>query len=1270
MRKSGALLHITSLPSLGGVGTLGKAAYAWIDFLKVSGVSIWQVLPIGPTGFGESPYQSTSIFAGNPLMIDVSLLADEGILPHGVYCPLDDCDQIDFEAVKTQKAQILQLAYVHSLQSLSDEVRRFHAENPWVSDYALYCAIKEYFHQISWQHWPDRDIRLRKQSAIAHYKEQLQDRISYYIFEQYLFFRQWNALHDYARKNGIEIMGDLPIYVAEDSADVWLHPELFELDEDCKPIRIAGVPPDYFSADGQRWGNPLYRWSVHEKTGFAWWIERFRAMHKLFDIIRIDHFIGFADYYAIPVDAPTARIGQYETAPGHKLFCSVHDALPNLQIIAEDLGASGKSSKELLTFCGYPGMTVLQFAVDDDQTSLEHCFQKEHTVVYTGTHDNDTTLGWWKNASETIKARARQTLHMPEKDSDILPRLLEAVFASAADIVIIPMQDLLALGSEARMNVPGTIGENWRWRMLAQDLTPIAHRLRTLNRRYHRGPYVLQVDDILARAEEIAMQRHHASLENANCIQLHEAIAQSIMLRIAPQWMEDHENRLHRRHALYLSAEYLVGRLIFNNLFAQDLLEDVRQALADRGISLSDLEEIEDAALGNGGLGRLAACFLDSAATHNIPLDGYGLRYRYGLFQQKFEEHRQIECADDWTRFGDPWSIRRDELSVIVSMKDFDVRAVPYDMPVIGSAGGSIGTLRLWQCESAREFDFDSFNQQQYSKASQNENEAEDITKLLYPNDSRREGQLLRLRQQYVLCSASLQDMLRSFKSHSSGDMNRFADLHAIQLNDTHPAMVIPELIRLLMIDGLDFEAAFQIAHRCFHYTNHTVMREALDQWDLSLLNAVVPKIAEIIENIQRRLERERSDKGMDARTFPNIIENQCVRMAHLAVYVSAHTNGVAEIHTEILKNTLFKEWNQLYPERFINITNGITQRRWLGLCNPELCALLDRTIGPGYLTDLSMLKKLRTHIDDSMAQEFIAVKREKKRQLAHLIRNREGIDLPENFVFDVQIKRLHEYKRQLLNAFSILDIYYGLKEGTLHDFPPTAFLFGAKAAPGYVRAKAILCWILQIADKINADPDVRDRIRVVFVQNYNCSYAEQIIPAADLSEQISTAGTEASGTGNMKLMLNGACTLGTYDGANIEIVEQAGAENNFIFGATVEELDSIRATYDPRAIYESNPRIRRVVDALNNGTFPDEDGALHELFCSLLDDTRHRPDPYFLLLDFPSYMEAKLRALRATQDEIEFAKKCLHNIASAGKFSSDRAVREYAEKIWQIPLD
>lgn len=775
-------------------------------------------------------------------------------------------------------------------------------------------------------------------------------------------------------------------------------------------------------------------------------------------------------------------------------------------------------------------------------------------------------------------------------------------------------------------------------------------------------------DDILSLTTRFLNTQAHVSLDRANASQLHNALGAATMELIAPAWMDTEKKRGDVKEACYLSAEYLMGRMVYNNLFCLGVLKETRALFREKGAPLEALEDIEDDAFGNGGLGRLAACFLDSAAALDVPLTGYGLRYRYGLFKQSFKDFCQAEAPDDWAAQGDPWSERRDDLSVVVPIFRHPVRAVPYDMPVIGYQNGVIGTLRLWQTESLHEIDFKLFNDQKYAAACKDKNVAEDIVKFLYPNDTTHAGKLLRLKQQYVLSSASLMDMLRSYNARYGRDYSHFAESYAIQLNDTHPTLSIPELIRLLMRDGVSFEDAFDIAVQTFSFTNHTVMLEALEKWDISLLRELSPDILAIIRRIDARLLDELSSRGISAVDPFRIVEGGRVHMARLAVYATHATNGVAKIHTEILINQLFKDWHSLYPNRFQNKTNGITQRRWLGLCNEELTELIAEKIGDGFLKDLGLLQNLRPLIDDELARDFINVKRDKKRQLAAYVKEREGVLIPEGFLFDVQVKRLHEYKRQLLNAFSILAIYDKLKAGELKDFTPTVFLFGAKAAPGYARAKAIIRFINQISALVNADQETNDRLRVVFVQNYDCSYAEKIIPAADVSEQISPAGTEASGTGNMKLMLNGAVTLGTMDGANIEIVEQAGAENNYIFGATVDELDAIRATYDPNPLYQENETLRRAMDRLIDGTFSDPDGALRELYDALLKGASwHRPDHYFLLKDFDSYLSAKLRVNKDYQDKLAFAKKCLYNVAGAGPFSSDRTIREYAKDIWHV---
>lgn len=815
--------------------------------------------------------------------------------------------------------------------------------------------------------------------------------------------------------------------------------------------------------------------------------------------------------------------------------------------------------------------------------------------------------------------------------------------------------------------------------------------------------------------------------------QLHEVLGRAVTARIQQDWARSRKAQAHKRRAYYFSAEFLMGRMVFNNLYALGMLDDVRILFREKGIDLVDMmEQIDDAALGNGGLGRLAACFLDSAATHGVPLDGYGIRYKDGLFKQVMENGFQTETADDWQRMGDPWSIRREEDAVTVSFAGQTVRAVPYDMAVIGYANRNVNTLRLWQSEPLTEFDFSLFNDQRYGDAVAQKNAAEDISRVLYPNDNTDEGRRLRLKQQYFFCSASLQDIIKRYHQNYGEGYGEFARHCAIQLNDTHPTVAIPELVRLLMGDGLSFEEAFSIAQRTFHYTNHTIMAEALEKWDVGLFCSVIPQVYGIIERIQERLEEElrpqfplpeppqpqkkeqlpdqeetsvdlqkpaveedsledggqtednepdcKEEERLEPELAPplpaedpleplKIISGNLIHMARLAIYGSSHVNGVAKIHTEILKNDTLKEWYQLYPQRFQNKTNGITQRRWLGLCNPEFSAMITERIGDGWITDLNQMKRLEPLIDAETISRFNAIKDEKKRQLCEAVYRQEGVMLDPTFVFDIQAKRLHEYKRQLLNAFSILEIYFQIKDGTLTDFTPTVFLFGAKAAPGYFRAKGIIKYINEIAKLIDADPQVNGKIQVLFLSNYNVSYAEKLMPAADISEQISTAGTEASGTGNMKFMLNGAVTLGTYDGANVEIVEQAGEENNYIFGARVEEISRMRDSYDPKEIYESVPRIRRVVDTLIDGTFDDGGtGMFRELYQSLLEGASwHRPDNYFLLYDLPSYVQAKLQAIRDYRDREAFGRKCLINAANAGTFSSDRTILQYAKELWEL---
>ena len=586
-------------------------------------------------------------------------------------------------------------------------------------------------------------------------------------------------------------------------------------------------------------------------------------------------------------------------------------------------------------------------------------------------------------------------------------------------------------------------------------------------------------------------------------------------------------------------------------------------------------------------------------------------------------------------------------------------------------------TLRLWQAEPVKEFDFDAFNRQDYMEACRAQIEAENISRTLYPNDDARPGKLLRLKQQYFFCAASLHDLLKKHLK-AGRKIEDFAEYNSIQLNDTHPTISIPELIRLLMTEyGVSFEKSLEIAQKTFNYTNHTIMPEALEKWGTDLMEELLPQVYSVILRINEAFIADMYRRNMPREQIDQMkmVSGGVVHMAKMAIYCSSCTNGVARIHTEILKHNALPEWYELYPERFQNKTNGITPRRWIALCNPELSAqITDLLGGEGWITDLSRLKELEKYAGDpAQLDRFSRIKSAKKATLAEYIAEHDRTAVDADSIFDIQIKRLHEYKRQLLNAFSIMYIYFGIKDGSIKDFYPTTFIFGAKSAPGYARAKAIIKYINEIAALVNSDPAVKGLINVVFVQNYNVSYAEKLVTAADISEQISTAGTEASGTGNMKFMLNGTVTLGTYDGANVEIAEEAGIENNYIFGARVEELEKIMPSYDPRKIYASDPQIARVLDTLIDGTFSDGgSGAFRELYYALLDGASwHVPDHYYLLGDLHSYVEAKLKANADYRDNrAGFLRKCWINMSNAGKFSSDRTIADYAKEIWRITPD
>lgn len=787
-------------------------------------------------------------------------------------------------------------------------------------------------------------------------------------------------------------------------------------------------------------------------------------------------------------------------------------------------------------------------------------------------------------------------------------------------------------------------------------------------------------DAFMKELEAHLQAKFSTDFEHASDYEKYGALSSLVMTKVQDEWVASRNKDRKIRNEYYFSAEFLVGRSLGNNLLNLGILDEVKEVLLSMGVDFEDLEDQEeDAALGNGGLGRLAACFIDSAASMGLPVQGYGVRYSQGIFKQKFVDGFQRELGDDWLRRGDFWSIRKDKYARPVRFRDEVVMAVPYDMPIVGFRNGVVNTLRLWQAEPIDSgFNFDLFNNFQYSDAIAGMNRARDITRVLYPNDIQRAGKVLRLKQQYFFTSASIQDLVIRYKKNFPEDpkFDRFSDMTAIQLNDTHPVIAIPELMRILIDEeGLSWDRAYEIAGRVFAFTNHTVLQEALEKWPLDIVDEVSPRCLTLIKEIDAKMVSDlevHHGIGEGDLGLYRIIHDGIVEMAYLAVWMSTSVNGVARIHTSILKAETLAQWFKLFPKKFNNKTNGVTPRRWLMYANPDLAEFISRKLGSdGWHHDLTLLKGLERYMDDEETlEELNAIKYRRKQDLADYILRTEGIEVDPDSIFDIQIKRLHEYKRQLLNALHILYLYNQLKKNPGMDMVPRTFIFGAKAAPGYFRAKAIIKFINEIAHTVNADPDTRDKLRVVFLQNYRVSSAEKLFPAADVSEQISTAGKEASGTGCMKFMMNATPTLGTYDGANIEIFREAGEENNYRFGATVEELNSIADSYNPKEYYFKDREIKQVVDALlddrnfhDNGTF-----MFLDIYNSLVKPQHgERGDQYYVLYDFRKYLEAQERIDRDYRDRLGWARKCLANLANSGYFSSDRTIREYAHEIWKI---
>ena len=783
---------------------------------------------------------------------------------------------------------------------------------------------------------------------------------------------------------------------------------------------------------------------------------------------------------------------------------------------------------------------------------------------------------------------------------------------------------------------------------------------------------------------------YRKTIDEATQQQVFQAVCYAVKDDIIDRWIATHKEyeKENVKTVYYLSMEFLMGRALGNNLINLTFYDEIKEALDELGFDLNVIEDQEpDAALGNGGLGRLAACFLDSLATLGYPAYGCGIRYRYGMFKQAIVDGYQVEKPDDWLKDGNPFEVRRAEYACEVKFGGYvrvenrngrnyfiqdgyqAIRAVPYDLPVIGYGNNVVNTLRIWDAEAIQDFNLDSFDKGEYQKAVEQQNLARTIVEVLYPNDNHYAGKELRLKQQYFFISASIQTAIKKFKENNS-DLHGIPKKLVFQLNDTHPTVTVAELMRILMDEeGMEWDEAWEITTHTCAYTNHTIMAEALEKWPIELFSRLLPRVYQIIEEINRRYVAEIEAKYPgDQSKVKNmaILYDGQVKMAHLAIAGSFSVNGVAKLHTEILEKRELKDFYEMRPEQFNNKTNGITQRRFLLHANPLLSNWVTDKIGDEWITDLSQMSKLKVYVDDAKCQqEFMNIKYQNKIRLANYIKEHNGIDVDPRSIFDVQVKRLHEYKRQLLNILHVMYLYNELKTNPGMDIVPRTFIFGAKAAAGYKRAKLTIKLINSVADVINNDASINGKIKVVFIENYRVSNAEIIFAAADVSEQISTASREASGTGNMKFMLNGALTLGTMDGANVEIVEEVGIENAFIFGLSAEEVMKYEREggYNPMDIYNNNQAVRTVLTQLINGFYsPDDPERFRELF-----DALTKEDIYFILKDFDSYAEAHRKVDAAYRDEAAWAKSAMLNTACAGKFSSDRTIQEYVDDIWKL---
>ena len=1250
-RSSGVLMHITSLPNAFGIGSFGQSAYDFVDFLVETKQTYWQILPLTTTSYGDSPYQSFSAIAGNTHLIDFDLLTQMGLLKEADYASVnfgDDSTSVDYERIFYARRPILETAVKNFLanQSFQADFKSFEKNNQlWLDDFAEFMAIKEHFGNQALQKWDDKKAVARDPKTLEKYRTMLADQIQYFKVTQYFFFKQWTELKNYANQKGIQIIGDMPIYVAADSVEVWTKPELFQLDKERNPLFVAGVPADQFSVTGQLWGNPLYDWKEHKKQGYAWWIHRIEESFKIYDVLRIDHFKGFSDYWQVDGKADIAKYGSWQPGPGYDLFKAVKEQLGDLPIIAEDLGNIDDKARKLLADCNYPGMKILQFGFEDvsgkSLDSPHYCIP--HSIVYTGTHDNDVTNGWYNGLTEQQQQYINDYTHRSE-DESICQAMIRQLFATVSNTAIATMQDVLDLPASSRMNVPSTIGGNWQWRMQQSDLTK------------DKKDFLAKMTTLYQRANQenpmIKFSTFVKNETNKSLDQLSDKETYIQLLNYVKALAADKPKNTGKRKVYYISAEFLIGKLLSNNLINLGVYQDIKGELESVGKSLSHIEDIEpEPSLGNGGLGRLASCFIDSMSTLGLNAEGVGLNYHYGLFKQVFKKNEQHAEPNDWIE-DSSWLIPTD-ISYEVPFKKFTLTSKLDRIDILGYKKDTKNYLNL--------FDIKSVNPKLIKKGIEFDKTAieENLTLFLYPDDSDKNGELLRIYQQYFMVSNAAQLLIDEAIARGS-NLHDLADYAYVQINDTHPSMVIPELIRLLTEKHkIKFAEAVEIVRNMVGYTNHTILAEALEKWPLDYLDEVVPHLVVIIKKLDKLVRAEYKDPAVQ------IIDKQKrVHMAHMDIHFSNSVNGVAALHTEILKNSELKAFYALYPEKFNNKTNGITFRRWLEFSNQPLAAYIKELIGDEYLHDATKLEKLLAFKDDKKVHQQLAkIKFENKLALKAYLKENKGIELDENSIIDTQIKRFHEYKRQQMNALYVIHKYLEIKAGKLPKRKITV-IFGGKAAPAYVIAQDIIHLILCLSELINNDPKVNKYLNVHLVENYNVSVAEKLIPATDISEQISLASKEASGTGNMKFMLNGALTLGTMDGANVEIAELAGAENIYTFGKDSESIIKLYETagYVSKAYYENDKDIKRAVDFILNPAVVKLGNKirLERLYNELLNK-----DWFMTLIDFNAYVDAKEQILADYEDQDSWNEKVVHNIAKAGFFSSDRTIAQYNADIW-----